>query len=103
MVEDSCRSFFANLVALLFSIVFRCQSCYIGSHGAIILAPALGRNARLRELLIDFNEIGDKGVLSISDALSSNSNLEKLGLNGNQIGDITRLATWIGRTSLQNT
>merc|ERR1719427_2612258 len=62
--------------------------CLLKSGGTQLICKALkGRHPKLKELILDSNEIRLKGGLNIVEAIVDKKQLVKLGINGNQFGE----------------
>jgi len=58
------------------------NQCNLGEDGAAYIAQGLGKNRRLRTLLLSNNQLGDRGLQMIADSIEYSS-LEHLDLSKN--------------------
>lgn len=63
----------------------RIENCDLGRGGAIILAPAIGKNRSISHLNISRNRIEGDGAAAIGVGISANPFLETLEMNFNEI------------------
>jgi len=62
--------------------------CLLRSAGVTLIARALKNNhPKLKELILDSNEIRTKGVMEVIEAIADKDHLEKLSVDVNQLGD----------------
>eukprot|EP00092_Neocalanus_flemingeri_P036782 GFUD01040043.1.p1 GENE.GFUD01040043.1~~GFUD01040043.1.p1 ORF type:complete len:2751 (-),score=928.30 GFUD01040043.1:212-8194(-) len=68
--------------------VLNLGDCLLKSGGTKLICKALkGRHPKLREFVLDSNEIRARGGLEIVEAVKGKENLVKLSIDGNQFGE----------------
>merc|ERR1719347_1769308 len=68
--------------------VLNLGDCLLKTAGAKLICRALkGRHPKLRELILDSNEIRVNGGLEIAEMVKDKNNLEKCSIAGNQFGE----------------